>query len=156
MNLSEHFTLEEATISQTASRLGIDNTPPPAALRIMQIMAVKMELLRELLGNPPIQISSWYRSPELNAAVGGVKNSQHILGEAVDFICPAIGTPADVCKAILEQPYRVSFDQLILEHTWVHISFAITTRQPRTQVLSLLENKSYSTGLTDKKGNPIT
>lgn len=152
MNLSDHFTLEEATLSQTASRQNIPNIPTTAIIGVMTATANRMERIRALLGHP-ITISSWYRSSALNRAVGGVPNSQHISGEAVDFICPAFGTPADICHAILGVPELISFDQLILEHTWVHISFSADPARPnKKQVLSLLQSGHYASGLTDNQG----
>lgn len=155
MNLSDHFSLEEAVLSQTASRQNIPNIPSASIKTVMIATAKGMERIRALL-QFPVTISSWYRSPELNRAVGGVPNSQHQTGEAVDFICPAAGTPADVCKKILLYPELISFDQLILEHTWIHISFsADPTRPNRKQVLSLLQSGHYASGLTDSQGTPI-
>lgn len=155
MNLSDHFTLEEATLSQTASRQNIPNVPSADIIIVMQKTAKMMERIRALLG-VPLTVSSWYRSPALNQAVGGVPNSQHIKGEAVDFIAPHYGTPADICKQILKYPELANFDQLILEHTWVHISYSADPRIiNRKQVLSLLSSGHYATGLTDKEGIPI-
>lgn len=155
MNLSDHFTLEEATLSQTAERQKIPNVPSGEITAVMVKTAKSLERVRALLGIPMI-ISSWYRSPALNHAVGGVPNSQHLAGEAVDFIAPAYGTPADICKQIIRFPELVAFDQLILEHTWVHISFSGVPSIPnRKQVLSLLSSGHYASGLTDKEGVPI-
>jgi len=153
--LSEHFTLEEATESQTASRLGIDNTPSPEVRTAAAKTAVKLEKVRLILGENPIKVSSWIRVLELNRAIGSGDSSQHPKGEAVDFICPAFGTPLDVCKAIVKNKTLIGFDQLILEHTWVHISWKSTPNAiQRGEVLSLLSDKSYAKGLTDKSGKP--
>ena len=156
IHLSEHFTLDEAIESQTASRLGIDNKPTDLnIITSASKTAVKMEKVRVVLGNLPIKISSWIRVPELNAAIGSHLGSQHIKGEAVDFICPAFGSPLEICKILVENKTLIGFDQLILEHTWVHISWKSTPNATqRGQVLSLLSDKSYATGLTDKSGKP--
>lgn len=157
MNLSDHFTLEEATDSATAERLGLDNTPTPDVLDVMVATAIKMEKVRALLGNKPIKVSSWYRSPAVNKAVGSKSAlSQHLVGEAVDFKCPTFGTAAQVCKYLVDNYPLIQFDQLILEHSWIHISFAILTRKPRGHVLTLLANGTYAIGLTDKLGTPLT
>lgn len=153
--LSDHFTLEEAIISQTADRNRLNNIPPSAIVDVMKKSANSLERVRALLSHPLI-VNSWYRSPEVNRLVGGVWNSQHLTGEAIDFICPAFGSPLDTCKKILEYPELISFDQLILEHSWVHISFSsIPDRPNKNQVLSLLKSGHYSVGLTDKEGNPL-
>lgn len=125
MNLSPHFTLAEATFSQTATRLGVDNTPDAEIIERMKEAAEGMEKVRDFLG-VPIHVNSWFRSDKLNAAVGGAKGSAHSLGWAVDFTAPQYGTPEAVCKAIVRS--GISFDQIIFEGTWVHISFAPTQR----------------------------
>jgi zinc D-Ala-D-Ala carboxypeptidase len=155
--LSEHFTLEEATISETASRRGIDNSHhAPQIITNASKTAVHLESVRKLLGGNSIHINSWIRCIELNRALGSKDSSQHISGEAVDFICPSFGTPTDIAKIISEQVGLIGFDQLILEHTWVHISWSsLPNARQRNQVLSLLSNGSYSRGLTDNQGNHL-
>lgn len=132
MKLTPHFTLEELTQSQTASRLGIDNTPPPDVIENLTRTAQCLEAVRKVL-DKPITISSGYRSPRLNKAVKGAANSQHVTGQAVDFICPAFGTPQEIVNAILKA--GILFDQLILEfppNGWVHMS---VSAKPRKQSL---------------------
>lgn len=155
MNLTEHFTFEEVTHSETAARRGIDNTLPAELVETVKKTAVKMEKVRALLGKP-ISVTSWYRSLPLNRALLSADTSQHPKGEAVDFICPTFGSPLEVCKFLLENRDLIRWDQLILEHTWVHISWnSIPSGEQRGQVLSLLETGKYALGLTDKKGNPL-
>lgn len=150
MDLSEHFNVKEAVTSETAKRKGITNEPNETVLVAMKRTAVGMERVRALLGNRPILIDSWYRSPALNLAVHGSTNSQHMKGEAVDFTCPTFGKPLDICREIIAYKELIRFDQLILEHTWVHISF--NRDNPRGEVLSLLEHGKYAQGLTDIVG----
>ena len=120
--LSTNFTLDEFTNSQAAARLGIDNDPEPNVIANLKSLAYAMEEVRSVLGGRPILISSAYRSDALNTAVGGSKNSQHTLGEAVDFTCPTFGTPDQVVRAL--QASAVPYHQLIREFgRWVHISF---------------------------------
>jgi hypothetical protein len=155
IQLSTHFSLAEVTFSSTAARLGIDNSHPSQDVILVAINTAKnMEKVRTLLGNP-IHIDSWIRCLQLNRALGSKDTSQHIKGEAVDFICVEFGTPYDICKAIINS--GISFDQLILEHTWVHISFKSDTsiQANRGQVLSLLATGKYATGLTDKYGKAL-
>lgn len=129
--LSPHFTLAEFTASETAARRGIDNTPPPAVMAALLKTAQGMEAVRVRLGGAPITVSSGFRSLELNRAIGSRDTSQHVKGEACDFICPRFGTPRQVVDAIKDS--GIEFDQLILEfNRWVHISF---TDKPRHQVL---------------------
>ena len=120
MNLTEHFTLEELTFSPTAERQKINNTPPLEAVAHLTTLAEGLEKVRALLGGP-IRISSGYRSPELNAAIRGARNSAHMAGYAADFTCPSFGNPKDVVRAIAAS--AIEFDQCIYDGTWVHISF---------------------------------
>ena len=124
MNLSRHFTLEEFLASDLAVRKGIDNTPTPEIEAALTFTAAGMERVREALGGLPIHISSGYRCAKLNSIVGGQPNSQHMKGEACDFLCPAFGTPREVAIELAAFLPPIGFDQLILEYAeWVHISF---------------------------------
>lgn len=152
--LSTHFSLAEAIKSDTAERLGINNTPPTSAVAVMRQSAMEMEVVRAFIGTP-IKINSWFRCLELNRALKSKDTSQHIIGEAIDFVSPEFGTPLDICKFIIQHKDNIPFDQLILEHSWVHISFAILSGKPRGQVLSLLATGAYASGLTNKLGNPL-
>lgn len=105
---------------------GLDNTPPENIVPVLRETALKMEDVRSALGHP-IVVNSGYRSQAVNRAVGGAKNSAHIAGDAVDFICPSFGAPHEVCKAI--ENSGIAFDQLILEYGWTHISFAPAMRR---------------------------
>ena len=131
MKLTNHFTLEEMTVSQTAARLGLNNEPPEDVVKTLMATAHGLEMVRALL-QAPILISSGYRALLVNRAVGGSPNSQHITGHAADFTAPGFGRPADVVRAIVAHP-EIPFDQCILEFgRWCHISF---TRNPRRQAL---------------------
>lgn len=152
MKLSEHFTLQEATFSRTAQRLGLKNDPAPHELETMMKAAIGMERVRALLGNKGIVINSWLRGHALNLAVGGSESSQHRKGEAIDFTCPAFGSPRKICTLIAEHADLIRFDQLILEPTWVHISFAIVSRTtPRKQVLTITPDGKVHKGLVHYK-----
>lgn len=126
MNLSQNFQLIEFTRSQTAERLGINNTPPPVVVNNLRTLCETLELIRELLGKP-IQITSGYRSIELNRKVGGASTSAHLSGFAADFTCDSFGTPKEIVKKILAS--NIKFDQLICEGTWAHISVDPKMRQ---------------------------
>ena len=82
--LTEHFALEEFTVSETADELGLDNTPTEEHEHHLQALAEAMEKVRALF-NSAITITSGYRSPEVNKAVHGVANGDHPLGFACDF-----------------------------------------------------------------------
>lgn len=130
MNLSPHFTLSEATKSQTASRLGIDNTPSPDEIEQMKKLCENvLEPIRAHFG--PVRVNSFYRSPRLNAEVGSKSSSQHTKGQAADIEVSGVPTRelAEWIKA------NVLTDQIILEHVtsdpfsgWVHVSFADVCR----------------------------
>jgi Peptidase M15. len=122
-NLSPHFTYREATYSATARDRKIDNNPNPAQLEAMKYTAMKMEAVRQLLDARPLYITSWFRSFALNVAINGAQGSQHSKGEAVDFKCPGWGSPEQICRHLLANKTILQYDQLILEPTWVHISF---------------------------------
>lgn len=153
--LSEHFTFEEATFSILAERAGIDNTHvSPEVFIAAQRTAAKMEKVRLVLDNTSIRVHSWIRCLELNRMLGSKDTSQHVDGEAVDFTAPKFGTPLAICRRIVENKDLIRYDQLILEHTWVHISFCSPNDVPRGQVLSLLKGGGYAVGLTDANGVP--
>lgn len=140
--LSPHFSLEELTASQTAARRGIDNTPSMEIVEALRQTARGMEDVRALLGGRVISVSSGYRSPRLNRAIGGARASAHLLGRAVDFNCYGFGDPLSVCRAIAASD--LVFDQLIEEGTWTHISF---DERSRRQVLTKAPGGGYRPGL---------
>jgi zinc D-Ala-D-Ala carboxypeptidase len=152
LKLSANFTVNESILSATAIKLCIDNYPSMEVMAVLKKTAESMERVRTVLTNKPISVSSWYRCPELNAAIGSKSTSQHMKGEAVDFTCGSFGNPVRVCKALIEAKEYVQFDQLILEHNWIHISFAILSGKPRGQVLSLVKGGRFQSGLVDLHG----
>lgn len=140
MKLTPHFSLEELIASEVAARKHIDNHPPQDVLANIIALAEGLEQVRTALGGHPILVTSGYRSPQLNEAVGGSKNSAHMQGLAADFICPHVGTPFDICMAIVASD--IQFDQLIHEYgRWVHIAFAAPGKQPRGECLSIFNAK---------------
>lgn len=125
--LSEHFSLDELVFSQDAVRMGLDNYPSTGVVANLRVLAAGLELVRKVLSDKPILISSGYRSPIVNKFVGGSSNSAHMQGFAADFICPGFGTPRMVAEAIRDS--TLEFDQMILEGTWVHLSFDTRLRR---------------------------
>lgn len=139
MKLTDNFTLEEFTQSDTAIRLGIKNIASPTIIGRLKLVAEQMEKIRKLLGFP-VFINSGYRSPELNKKIGGSATSAHCEGYAVDFVCRKFGTADEIVKVIKHSGLK--YDQLIGEGTWVHISFDPRMRQ---QTLRALFNKGKAT-----------
>jgi len=133
--LTAHFALEELACTQHRD---IDNRPPPEVVTALRTTAARMEEVRRLLGDRVLSVSSGYRCPELNQAVGGVRTSAHLAGHAVDFNCYGFGNPAAVCRAIAES--RLGFDQLIEEGSWCHVSF---DPRMRRQVLTRRSDGGY-------------
>lgn len=127
MNLSEHFTLQEAVVSQTAARMGIDNTPDAALVAAMRQTAQFLEHVRDILGCPII-VTSWYRCPALERVVAGIApgrplSGHHPLGAAVDFVAPGYGLPLDVATRLQSVTAALGIGQLIYEYgSWVHVS----------------------------------
>lgn len=130
MKLTEHFTLDELIHSQAAARLKLSNTPSPEIVSALTKLAHGLEMVRALV-QCPIVVSSGYRSPKVNAAVGGSRTSQHMSGNAADITAPGHGSAADLMQAITSS--IIPFDQCLLEfNSWVHISFS---SNPRRQAL---------------------
>lgn len=124
--LTEHFTLEELTVSPTAKKLGIPNVPTPEHIANMKYCCEKiLEPVRAHFGKP-VTINSSYRSPAVNKAVGGSKTSQHVNGQAIDFEIQGLDNKV-VADWVAD---NLEFDQVILEFYssgdknsgWVHAS----------------------------------
>ena len=123
--LTEHFALSEMTVSPTAKRLGIPNTPTAEHIENMRYCCEKiLEPVRAKFG--PVTINSSYRAPLVNKAVGGSKTSQHVNGQAIDFEVKGV----DNKKVADWVADNLEFDQVILEFYaagdknsgWVHAS----------------------------------
>jgi len=137
--LTEHFSLDGFVASDTAAMMGIDNTPPDDKKACLQILAETMELVRTILEDKPIVITSGYRCYDLNVACGGASDSAHLQGLACDFVCPEFGTPLDICATL--EPYMdvLAIDQLIWEYEgWVHLG--LCAGDPRNQALTINES----------------
>ena len=144
MRLSKNFVLSEVTRSNTAKRLGIDNTPKNNHLKSMQrIISELAQPLRDALG--PIRITSGYRSPELNRAIGGSSKSQHCKGQALDL---QFWKDGQMCnKEIYDWILKsdTEFDQMINEfdYAWIHIS--LKKDKNRKQVLEAYKDDDGDT-----------
>ena len=144
MKLSKNFVLSELTKSNTAKRLGIKNEPTKEHMDNLQV------LIRDLIqpirdGIGPIRVSSGYRNPELNRAIGGSRKSQHCKGEALDIQFWEMGEMNN--KAIYDWVLRsgIEFDQMINEFdfAWIHIS--LKSKDNRKQVLEAYKDEEGDT-----------
>ena len=154
IRISKNFALSEMTKSATAERLGVDNTPSSIHLVNLTHLAIHiLQPVRDQFG--VITINSGYRSPALNAKVGGSKTSQHCNGQAADF--ESFSTPnPDLAKWIAK---NLDFDQLILEFYdgkdpnsgWVHCSYNLMGN--RKKILTALKTGGkvvYRNGFVSK------
>ena len=144
MKISANLTLKEVSKSLTATRRGIDNEPKGEHLTSLINLANNVfQPIREHFGKP-IFVSSGYRSPELNKAIGGSKTSQHCKGEAIDIDNDAREYPsnADIFWYVYD---HLEFDQMIWEFgddnnpSWVHVSYK--SEGNRKQVLKASKSK---------------
>ena len=147
MILTEHFTLEELTKSDTASRKGIENNPGAEAIRnLIMVSNMILARVREHY-RTPFSPTSGFRGLELNREIGSSDKSQHVEGKAVDFEVPGIDNK-DVALWVKE---NCSYDQLILEfykegnpHSgWVHCSYDID-KDPQRMKSNIFDGKAWS------------
>mgnify|MGYP003627418441 CR=1 FL=1 len=145
--ISKHVNIREGVYSRTATRLGIENKPDKQQLENMITVAEEIfEPLRQWVGGP-IKINSFFRSPDLNKAIGGSTKSQHCKGQAID-IDDTFGkaTNAQMYNFIKE---NLDFDQIIWEFgdddnpNWVHVSY-VSPQENRKRCLKAykLNNKT--------------
>lgn len=123
-----NFSLAEFTRSAKAQSLRIENTPAPEVVPRLLATAHMLQRIRDRLGKPII-ITSGYRCPALNKAVGGVTSSDHQSGQAADIVAPGFGTPHALAAWIAPRVAEFGVGQLILEGVkgkqWVHLSTRI-------------------------------
>ena len=138
MAISEHISYKESVYSRTATRLDINNEPNDEQMDNMCLIAQEVfEPLRMWVGGP-IKINSFFRSPELNKAIGGSGKSQHCHGQAID-LDDTFGraTNAEMYEFIKE---HLDFDQMIWEFgnednpDWVHVSY-VSEKENRNRCL---------------------
>ena len=138
MSISKHISYKEGVYSRTATRLGIKNNPNAEQMENMIAIAEEVfEPLRAYVGGP-IKINSFFRSPELNKAIGGSGKSQHCHGQAID-LDDTFGrcTNAEMFEFIKK---HLDFDQIIWEFgdednpDWVHVSY-VSPEQNRNRCL---------------------
>lgn len=152
MKLSKNFSLQEFTKSQTALRLGLDNTPQGEHLEAAQALFENVvQPVRDHFG--PTVINSGYRGPALNEAVGGSATSQHCKGEAADIEVPGVANK-DLAEWIRD---NMDYDQLILEFYdpeipdagWVHVSYKADGSNRKQDLTAMKVNgkTQYTPGL---------
>ncbi len=142
MKLSENFTLSEMLVSGAAHRFKIYEQFTPSEAVKLNLKALCENVLQPLRDEVkrPIYVSSGYRCPKVNKAIGGARTSQHIKGEAADIQIAGITTD-EICRIVLE--LGIEFDQMIEEYgSWVHISFKRTGTN-RNQVLQKKSGQGY-------------
>lgn len=133
VQLSPHFKLSELLRTDKGRELGLPNDPSPEIVaNLRKLCAEALEPIREKVG--PLKVNSGYRSDAVNKAVGGSTTSAHSFGLAADL------HPPKGCKALMNAIIAsgVKLDQLIFEHTWVHVGLLHpSTKTQRGQALSM-------------------
>jgi len=145
MRLSKNFTLDEFLVSQTAERNGIDMTPPPEVIdNLQRLVHGCLQPLRDDVLSP-IFISSGFRPLELNTLIGGSTSSEHLNGNAVDFIVVR-QKPFDTCELIVVM--NLPFDQVIHEFgRWVHLGVRDILRGQQLTAYHQHGKTRYATGI---------
>jgi hypothetical protein len=152
MKLTENFTLSEMVKSETALRHGLDNTPGDAEIANLKRLAENVLQPIRNHYRTGVKVNSGYRAPNVNAAVGGSKTSDHCRGQAADIEIPGIPN-ADLAAWISK---NLKFTQLILEFYtpgipdsgWVHVSYDLTNL--KCQVMTAMRENGktvYKSGL---------
>tara|TARA_R110000824_G_scaffold369793_1_gene559309 strand:+ start:122 stop:583 length:462 start_codon:yes stop_codon:yes gene_type:complete len=143
--ISNHISYKEGVYSNTAIRRGIDNTPNEEQLSNMHLIANEVFEPLRVYANGPIKINSFFRSVELNKAIGGSSKSQHCKGQAIDLddTFSAL-TNAEMYEFIKE---NLDFDQMIWEFgnddnpNWVHVSYVSKEENRNRCLLAYKEGK---------------
>ena len=140
MKLTDNFSLSEFEASDTAARLGIDNSIPKELMQNVVDLATWLQMLRNRLtkhlGKPvSIIVSSGYRCPKLNKAIGGSATSSHMSALAADIKVPGVSVDS-LFELIRELMWDMPADQVIHEFgRWVHVGLAKAKSRPRNQFL---------------------
>jgi uncharacterized protein YcbK (DUF882 family) len=135
IKITEHFTLYEVAHSDTAIKNNIDNTPNATIIANAVFLIKKVLEPVRIHFNKPVNVNCIYRCSLVNDKVGGAKNSQHLFGQAADIYIS--GIPNSVIVDFIRK--NLDFDQLILEASWVHVSFRL--KGNRKQVLKCVNGK---------------
>lgn len=152
MKLTVNFTLNELTQSETALRKGLDNSPTQDIISALQVLAVNvLQPVRDHYGKG-VKVNSGYRSPEVNASVGGSKTSDHCKGFAADIEIPGVANK----ELALYIRDNMEYTQLILEaytegvpdSGWVHVSYDPANLKKQVLTAKFVNGKAvYSNGI---------
>ncbi len=152
MNLTANFSLTEMVKSETALRHGMENTPGEAEIAALRLLCEKvLQPVRDHYG-VGVKVNSGFRHPDVNAAVGGSKTSDHCRGQAADIEIPGVAN-ADLAVWIME---NLDYTQLILEFYtpgildsgWVHVSYNPTNLKKENLTATKKDGKTvYLPGL---------
>lgn len=153
MKITEHFSLSEVEHSDTATRLGIDNSLPESLADNALRTCKKLEEIRQLF-DKKIIISSFYRCPELNKKIGGSKTSAHMDARACDFNVQWFDSESAFNKI---KESGIVLDQCILESnnkgaTWVHVGIEKEGNEPRNEFMLGKKGDSHSTYTRVERG----
>ena len=146
--ISRDFTTKEVMASDTADRQGIDNTPPPNLMDEARRLAARiLQPLRDEIGQP-LNVTSWYRSPALNEAVGGSETSAHLEARAADVWSYGYTALELAYQCVMQ---RAPFDELIIypDQGRIHVAIKPSGRDPARELMTKLEGSSYLMGLHD-------
>lgn len=124
-SLGEGFRLHEFTVSETATRLGIDNTPPEWAVNNLRDLTTNILIpvrrwARSQNPNAIVRVTSGYRNSQLNRAVGGSTKSHHLFGRAADIVIPGL-PPIEIWKFVLRE--KIPFAEMILYPNFIHLAY---------------------------------
>lgn len=143
--MSKYFTLEELTRSQTAALHGYDNTPNATQKRDLLRLIDYLDGIREEFGEP-IKVTSGFRSWDVNHAVGGVKKSQHLAGQAADIV-PA-KSPERLRELFDLIRKRGGFQQVIFERkgqsVWVHVAIPPLGEMPKQEAMTTNDGVNFT------------
>lgn len=152
MNLTANFSLTEMVKSETALRHGMENTPGEAEIAALRLLCEKvLQPVRDHYG-VGVKVNSGFRNPDVNAAAGGSKTSDHCRGQAADIEIPGVAN-ADLAVWIME---NLDYTQLILEFYtpgildsgWVHVSYNPTNLKKENLTATKKDGKTvYLPGL---------
>lgn len=140
--LSEHFSLQEMVRSNTARMLKVDNIPTMAQMdNLKRLCETVLEEIRAIWGCP-IHVNSGFRCQQVNTAVRGKANSQHLQGLAADIVPGGLDIHRAYC--LIRDCPEVKYDQLWIErnasgHEWIHVSIAPEGQTPRRQAGYIIE-----------------